>query len=78
MDDTLPPAAEVTWAMVEDDFYVGSRAGEFLGYVDQSADGRYLACNMFSHPIGEYGSLDDAMNAVHGTHLSPQLAAEGD
>ncbi|WP_053353137.1 hypothetical protein [Leucobacter musarum] len=68
MSITLPLTAEVSWAKVEDGFYVGSRGGEFLGYIDQDDSGLYVASDMYSHPIGEYQSLSQAMRAVDEEH----------
>lgn len=64
MNIALPPTAFATWAKVEDGFYVGSRNGEFLGYVDQEPSGRYIASDMFSQVIGEFETLSAALRAV--------------
>ncbi|RGE20410.1 hypothetical protein D1J51_09545 [Leucobacter sp. wl10] len=64
MSTTVPPADGVTWAMVEDGFYVGSRDGEFLGYIDREAESRYVACNMYSRPAGAFRDLGEAMEAL--------------
>jgi len=56
--------SRATWAHVESGFYVASRAGEFLGYVEQSRDGSYLAFDGRSTPVGRYDSLKDAQRAV--------------
>lgn len=66
---TLPstpphPTVDITWAVVEDGFHVGSRAGEFVGFVDRQKDGRFRACNAFSQPIDDYDDLPAAMRAV--------------
>lgn len=56
--------ARATWARVDAGFHVASRAGEFLGYVDRSADGSYLAFDGRSTPVGRYDTLRDAQRAV--------------
>ncbi|MGW9022362.1 hypothetical protein ACWGOE_12845 [Leucobacter chromiiresistens] len=58
----LPGA--VTWARIEDDFFVGSRDGEFLGFIDVESSGMYVVCNQFSRPIGQFAELDGAMAAL--------------
>lgn len=61
-----PPASavDVTWAHVEDGFHVGSRAGEFVGYIDRQADGRFRAFSAFAQPVGDFDVLPDAMRAL--------------
>lgn len=58
------PVIEPTWARVEADFYVGSRAGEFLGYIDGKGGGAFRAYDTFSRPVGEFDTVRDAMHAV--------------
>lgn len=65
---------EVVWAEVEDGFYVGSRGGEFLGYIDVEAEAQNVVCDMYSRPVGEYASLADAMLALESAQLSPEGA----
>lgn len=60
--DTHP--SDVLWACVEEGFHVGSRGGDFLGYVDRQSDGRYVAFDARSHAIGSFASLDEATSAV--------------
>lgn len=57
-------ATRPTWARVDAGFHVASRDGEFLGYVDRSADGSYLAFDGRSTPVGRYESLRAAQRAV--------------
>lgn len=64
MLDSTRPGARVTWARVEEGFHVGSRDGEFLGYIDRQRDGRYLACDMYSREVGVYTEITAAMRAV--------------
>ncbi|MFP7761149.1 hypothetical protein [Marisediminicola sp. LYQ134] len=56
--------ADVVWAQVEDDFYVGSVDGNFLGYIDRQDDGRYLVSDPFSRGVGHFAELDTAMRAL--------------
>lgn len=62
--DGTRAGARVTWARVEEGFHVGSRDGEFLGYVDRQRDGQYLACDMFSREVGVFTEITAAMTAV--------------
>ena len=61
---SAPRTARATWARVDAGFQVASREGEFLGYVDRSADGSYLAFDGRSTPVGRYESLRAAQRAV--------------
>lgn len=54
----------VTWSRVDKGFHVGSRAGEFVGYVDEMADGTHVAFDGRSTPVGRYASLKEAQRAV--------------
>jgi hypothetical protein len=61
---TPRPGTGVIWARVEEGFHVGSRHGEFLGYIDRQSDGRYLAFDSFSRVVGRFDGLVAAMSAV--------------
>lgn len=54
-----------TWAQVDEGFHVGSRAGEFLGYVDRSSPTDYRAFDMTSRPTGSFVDLSKAIQAVN-------------
>ena len=56
--------ARATWARVDSGVHVASRDGEFLGYIDQAADGSFLAFDGRSTPVGRYDALRDAKRAV--------------
>lgn len=56
-------SAWVTWSQVEDGFYIGSRFGHFVGYIDRR-DGVYSAFNLSSVVIGTFTVLADAMDAL--------------
>lgn len=56
--------AQVTWAQVDDGFYVASRAGTFLGCIDVRSDGRFSALDGRTRPIRTCHHLSEAMRAV--------------
>lgn len=58
------PDPDVLWACVEEGFHVGSRRGDFLGYVDRQPDGRYRAFDARSLHLGDFATLPAATNAV--------------
>jgi hypothetical protein len=60
------------WAEVETGFHVASRDGQFLGYVDTTVDGRFLAFDGRSMLVGEFDLLSDAKSAASGA-LAPTL-----
>lgn len=61
---TDPNAAGVVWARVEDGFHVGSRWGEFLGYIERQGDGGFAAFDMHSRPAGCFTAIAHAMSAL--------------
>jgi hypothetical protein len=67
------PGAGVVWARVEDGFHVGSRGGEFLGYIDRQRDGRWLACDLYSREVGLFADLTAAMKALTAVEASERL-----
>lgn len=56
--------ADVVWSRVEDGFHVGSRAGEFVGYIDRQPDGSHVASDMRSRVVGSFADLRAAMAAL--------------
>lgn len=67
MTSVLPPrtaTAHVTWAAVEPGFHVASRAGEYVGYAERTADGHFVGFDGRSTPVGRYISLAEAQSAV--------------
>lgn len=68
--------AGVTWARVEDGFHVGSRRGDFLGYVDRQSDGSYLAFGPRSEVVGRFDVLVAAMTAVTSAHPPHDASVE--
>lgn len=74
--DAHRPNPGVVWASVEDGFHVGSRDGNFLGYIDRQPDGRFLACDMFSRPVGHFADLRAAMASLTDKHMITEVAAQ--
>ncbi|WP_313355618.1 hypothetical protein [Microbacterium sp.] len=60
---TIVPRA-VTWSKVDTGFYVASKAGEYVGSVDTTPDGHFVAFDATSAPIGRYADLPGAKAAV--------------
>ncbi|MDT3315532.1 hypothetical protein Q9S71_01735 [Microbacterium sp. KSW4-11] len=52
------------WARVEDGFHVGSRDGNFLGYIERRGDSRYVAFDMRSTAVGTFADLVSAMRTL--------------
>ena len=67
MTSVLPVRVErgrVTWVRVEDGFHVASRAGEFVGFAERTADGHVVGFDGRSTPIGRFETLAGAQRAV--------------
>ncbi len=62
--DHLSSAPGTVWARVEDGFHVGSRNGDFLGYIERQRDGRFLAFDMRSRAVGTFAELVAAMRTL--------------
>lgn len=69
MINPSPRTSDVLWACVEAGFHVGSRGGDFLGYVDRQANGEYIAFDARSQWLGSFPTLDEATVAVSRTSL---------
>ncbi|MDY0908512.1 peptide ABC transporter permease [Microbacterium sp. CFBP9034] len=55
----------VRWDEVEPGFRVGTaRDGEYLGYIESTAHGTFVAVDGRSTPVGRYFSLREAQRAV--------------
>ena len=67
MGDQSPLASRPLWASVADGFYVGSREGSFLGYVDRQSDGAWRAFDAASRSVGDFADHHAAMAAVTDT-----------
>ncbi len=64
----------ITWSTVAPGFYVASTDGEFVGSVDTSPDGHFIAMDGQSTPIGRYGTLKDAQQSLLTTTAPGNLA----
>lgn len=62
---------DVTWARVDDGFYVGSRPGVFLGCVDARPDGMFVAMDVHTQPLGTFSDLRAAMRRVSDEIVEP-------
>jgi hypothetical protein len=71
VNDSSDHHPDVLWACVEDGFHVGSRVGEFLGYVDRQPDGSYAAFDARAQSIGRFDTLHDATSAVSSSDSAP-------
>lgn len=58
------------WSEVEPGFYAGSVAGNFLGYINQNLRGVFVAHDMASAVVGEFSTLDEAMESLTALFLS--------
>lgn len=71
------PSSGVVWSLVEDGFHVGSRGGEFLGYIDRQRDGSFVACDLYSREIGRFRELPAAMRAITAVHAVDAVRPSG-
>lgn len=75
MTSLLPARIErgrVTWVRVEEGFHVASRAGEFVGFAESTADGHIVGFDSRSTPVGRYESLIDAQRAVETAPIATE------
>ena len=78
----LVPAA-VRWNEVQPGFRVGTREGEYLGFIESTAHGTFVAVDGHSTPVGRYDSLREAQRALlevkrmatRGSRASAEAAA---
>lgn len=54
----------MTWSQVDEGFYIGSRFGDFVGYIDRGHDGAYTAFDLSSGVVGTFEVLNQAMAAL--------------
>lgn len=52
------------WAQVEDGFYVASTPGAFVGCVERTPTGRFLARDAVNSPLRTFDTLEEATQAV--------------
>jgi hypothetical protein len=77
-DDAAPLVSDVLWACVEEGFHVGSRGGDFLGYVDRQSEGAYVAFDARSQVIGSFPVLGEATAAVVAASPATEPGNAGD
>lgn len=58
----LPPP--VRWNEVQPGFRVGTRGGDYIGFVESTAHGMFVAVDGYSTPVGRYDSLREAQRAL--------------
>ena len=58
----ISPAAR--WNEVQPGFRVGTRGGEYLGFIESTAYGTFVAVDGYSTPVGRYDSLREAKRAL--------------
>lgn len=56
----------ITWDAVGEAFWVAKRDGEHYGFIEKTADARYIAFNHISEPVGRYTRVEDAKVAMAG------------
>ncbi len=52
------------WHEPESGFHVGSRRGDFIGTIEKTAVGTFVAFDGLSTPVGRYTSLAEAQRAL--------------
>jgi hypothetical protein len=65
--ETLLDVGRLTWRRVESHLHVASRDGEFAGFVEENADGTFVAFDQLSTPVGRYTTLARAQHALTTT-----------
>jgi len=54
----------VRWNEVQPGLRVGTRDGEYLGFIESTAYGTFVAVDCYSTPVGRYYSLREAKRAL--------------
>jgi len=62
---------QFTWSEVARGFYAGSCEGNFVGYIERNARGAFVAHDMQSRVRGKFPTIDDAMENLTASFLSP-------
>ena len=57
-------APAVRWNEVEPGFRVGTHHGDYLGFIETTAHGTFVAVDGYSTPVGRYYSRRDAQRAL--------------
>lgn len=67
----------LTWASVEDGFYVASRGTVLLGYIDRIDADRYQVCDADAHSLGFFAALEPAMRRLESAGGAPRAPRTG-
>ena len=54
----------VRWNEVQPGFRIGTHRGEYLGFIESTAYGTFVAVDGYSTPVGRYDSLREAQRAL--------------
>lgn len=66
----------LTWACVEDGFYVASDSSGLIGFIDRIKPEAFQVFNAFSQQVGYFRNLDSAMRClVESRDANPQNQA---
>ena len=57
-------SSAVRWNEVQPGFRIGTHRGEYLGFIESTAYGTFVAVDGSSTPVGRYDSLREAQRAV--------------
>jgi len=80
VDAVAPPHTgairPLTWSQVDTGFSVASRAGEYVGSVDTTPNGTFVAFDSTNAPIGHYPTLAEAKRAVLTWRAEPARVRE--
>lgn len=73
MTDSPPvpnATAGLTWACVEDGFYVASNQNGFVGYIDRLSDDSFQVCTATSQQLAFFRDLTSAINCLAAVHTA--------
>ena len=79
MTDFLPQPGDhgdLTWAWVEEGFYVASDRVGFVGYIDRIHEASFQVCNAQSQQVGFFRDLASAMSHVAQMHRAGSAGEE--
>lgn len=66
---------EVRWSQVEDAFFVGNHRGNFVGYIEKSANDTYRTFDETSRPQGEARTLEQSMACLNDLYFAAARTA---
>ncbi|GLB65449.1 hypothetical protein NCCP2495_33310 [Dietzia sp. NCCP-2495] len=75
MSQVIDGGHEVRWSQVEEGFYVGNYRGNFVGYIDQTAEGTFQKFDWMSTLRGQAPSLERSMACLNDLYFASH--AEG-